>query len=333
MPNVSPTRVTELIYGVFPAHALTAAMELDLFTPLDAKALTAAELAHHLDLPEPRLTILLNALVAAGLLTKTADKYANTEEAGQFLVKGKQSYMGGMYKFYQGLWKVTAKTAASIRADTPTAKRDWGSDKNELMAFFNAQYHSSYAAGKNLCQLLDLSNNHQLLDIGGGSGGVSIALCEHFAHLHATVADLPQVVELTPSFINSSTARERIDTVAIDLCEQALPVNYDIAVMRSVIQVLGPQQIAAILKNTYDSLKTDAKIIVVGRILDDSRLAPASAVAHSLVFLNTYEEGQAYTEKEYFSWLSAAGFKDPVIQYEAAKDGSSLIVAHKLADE
>jgi hypothetical protein len=50
-------------------------------------------------------------------------------------------------------------------------------------------------------------------------------------------------------------------------------------------------------------------------------------VAFNLVFLNVYEEGQAYTEHEYRTWLTEAGFVD--IERTLLGGGDSLVVASK----
>jgi hypothetical protein len=48
-----------------------------------------------------------------------------------------------------------------------------------------------------------------------------------------------------------------------------------------------------------------------------------------LVFLNMYDEGQAYTEHEYRTWLTAAGFTG--MQRVYVTGAVSLITAHKPA--
>jgi hypothetical protein len=44
--------------------------------------------------------------------------------------------------------------------------------------------------------------------------------------------------------------------------------------------------------------------------LDDDRLGPSDAVAANVMFLNVYDEGQAYTEGEHRQWLQSAGFRE-----------------------
>ena len=44
-------------------------------------------------------------------------------------------------------------------------------------------------------------------------------------------------------------------------------------------------------------------IYILGYVIDDSRLYPESSVTWNLHFLNIYDDGQAFTEAEYQSWL------------------------------
>lgn len=49
-------------------------------------------------------------------------------------------------------------------------------------------------------------------------------------------------------------------------------------------------------------------IYVVAQILDDSRISPLEAPGYNLIFLNTFDAGEFYTEQEHRGWLSEAGF-------------------------
>ena len=74
-------------------------------------------------------------------------------------------------------------------------------------------------------------------------------------------------------------------------------------------------------------MQTGGEIYIVGYVLDDDRLSPPETAAYNLVFLNLYDEGEAYTESEYKTWLEAAGFKD--FQRIVLTRGYSLIRAVK----
>jgi hypothetical protein len=75
------------------------------------------------------------------------------------------------------------------------------------------------------------------------------------------------------------------------------------------------------------ALQPGGRLYIVGRILDDSRLAPVESVGFDLVFLNIFDDGRAYTEGEYRAWLTAAGFAE--IERVPLPEGVSIITARK----
>lgn len=74
-------------------------------------------------------------------------------------------------------------------------------------------------------------------------------------------------------------------------------------------------------------MEAGGSLFILGTILDDSRLWPAYAVSSNLNFLNMYEEGRAYTEGEYRTWLEEAGFAG--FERVVVTDGTSIIAAQK----
>jgi len=88
-PAPRPETIEKLIGAVYPSFAMLAGMQLEVFTPLKDGPLSAAHLAQALGVPPAKLSRLLYALVVAGLLTVDGDRFANTPEANEFLVRGR----------------------------------------------------------------------------------------------------------------------------------------------------------------------------------------------------------------------------------------------------
>jgi hypothetical protein len=68
-------------------------------------------------------------------------------------------------------------------------------------------------------------------------------------------------------------------------------------------------------------------IYIVGSIIDNSRTSPPNLVVLNMVYINLYDEGQAYTEQEHRDWLAEAGFKG--FERIAVLVGGSIITARK----
>ena len=96
--------IDRLSVAVYPAYAMMAGMDLDLFTPLGDGPKSADEIAAAIGVGARRLTPLLYALVSAGLLTEQDGRFANTAEADYYLVKGKPAYRGSAHEHFMDLW-------------------------------------------------------------------------------------------------------------------------------------------------------------------------------------------------------------------------------------
>ena len=323
-----PTTIQKLSTAVYPSFAMLAGMQLDVFTPLQDGAMTAAQLAGALGVKAEKLSPLLYALVAAELLTVEGERFANTAEADHFLVQGKPTYMGGRHGVLSGRWHAALKTATSIRTGEPQAPRDYaGASPEELEAFFRRRHPQSLQSGQELAARYDLSSAKTLVDIGGGSGGLAMVVTEAHPHLHATVVDLPTVTPIAQRFIEEAGATERISVLAADVVNETLPGTFDVAVLSAFIQVLSPDQARRALTHVYQALNPGGVLYIRGVILDNSRLSPLEMVGSGLVFLNTFRQGGAYTEQEYHDWLAEAGFVD--VERDVLADANSFIRARK----
>ena len=320
-------RIATAVYSPF---AMLAGMQLDLFTVLKDGRKSTKQIARAIDVNPAKLEPLLYALVVAGLLNVEGDLFDNTEVANCYLVRGSQSCMVDSHELYSGLWEATLKTAESIRTGLPQAKYDYSAmPKDELGQFLRGEHPEAIAAGHDLAVRFDFSSCRTLIDVGGGSGGLAIALTESCPHIQATVVDLPTVISLTERFIKEAGAEERVRVIGADVIHSSLRGSYDVAVLRAFIQVLSPDDALSALKNVGRVVNPGGAIYITGMgIIDDSCISPANIAMFNLVFTNVYDEGQAYTEKQHRDWLEEAGF----VHFERfmLSGGRSIITAWKL---
>jgi predicted O-methyltransferase YrrM len=305
-----PETINRLRRSVLPALAMLAGMQLDVFTPLKDGPLSAERLAATLGVKSEKLAPLLYTLVTTGLIETRDGVFANSAEADRFLVRGAPDYLDGQRERFAEHWHAVLQTAETIRTGTPQAKHDFASmGENELEAFFRRSHPGTLAAGRELAARFDLSSRRALLDVAGGSGGVSISLCKVCPRLRATVADLPGVTPITRRFVAEAGAADRIEIVEADLLAKPPQGSYDMAVLMSFVQILAPDDARRAVANVGRVVEPGGAIHIIGNgVLDDSRISPPENVAHGLVFLNFYDDGRAYTEGEYREILAAGGF-------------------------
>ena len=302
--RIMPDTINEHVGNVYPALAMMAGMQLEVFTAIGEGARPVEDIARELSVSPVKLRPLLYALVTAGLLNVDGEQFANTAEAAEFLVKGKPRYIGGMHTAYSDLWGATMHTAQSIRSGVPQAKHDFSvMTQDELRAFILGIDAGAGASARRLQKEFDMSRFNHVLDAGGGAGGLAVALAAMNPAQTVTVAELANVVPVTRERVSGSDVADRVSVIEADLVNTAPAGHYDAVVLRSVLQVMSAADAEATLQHCAETLNSGGELFVFGRMLDNSRLSPLDAVAVNVMFLNVYDDGQAYTEAEYRGWF------------------------------
>ncbi len=321
--------IEKLVTSVYPPFALLAGMQLDLFSSLKDEPMNAEQIASKIGVSSPKLKALLYALVAAGFLNMDRESFCNTDAANSFLVKGNPSYVGDIHELLSTMWSAALKTAESIRTASPQAKINYSEmSQDDLRQFFRGEHPYAVEYGRELVERYDFSSYKTLLDVGGGSGGLAISVTEACPHIQATVVDLPNITPVTKHYIDEAGAGNCVKVITADVIRESLPGSYDAAVMSAFIQVLSPDDARCAIKNVSKVMNPGGEIYIRGYgIIDNSRTSPQKLVGFNLVYINVYDEGQAYTEQEHKDWLQEAGFGS--FRRDILTDGSSIITARK----
>jgi len=322
--------IDKLAAGIYPSLAMLAGMELGVFTALGKGALNSKELASTLSVSERRLQPLLYALVAAGLLTLDNGGFANTLESRHYLVKGSPTFIGNLHIRYRIWWEAVLQTAATIREDRPVAGLDFSTlSPEEIRKDFSSRDSGNRAAGRTLAKQFNFSQFKHLADVGGAAGSLALGAAEICPNLRLSLVDLPSTVAVARKYLAERGEEDRIEVIAADITSEPLSARFDVAVMRNLIQVLSPEQARQAIMNVGQALEPGGMLLVIGHVVDDTRLSPPDIVSYGLVFINLYQEGGAYTEGEYRNWLTEAGLSKIVRHLQP--DATSVIVA-RIAD-
>ena len=326
-----PDKIDGLNAAATQHCALLAAIELDIFTSLKDGSLTVEQIADAIAVDSSRLALMLDPLVAVGLLSVNDNIFSNSSEANDFLVRGSPAYMGSEPRMVRPSfgWGTMLKTADSIRAGAPQEKLDFSGMSAEDLdeRFYSSFCPIAVAEGRDLATKYDFSSHRHLLDVGGGTGGLAIAVTEAYPNMRATVADLPNVTPITERYLREAGASDRIDIVSADVTQDSLGGTYDLVVLKSLIQVLSRDQAQRALHNVAAHMEPGASLFILGIVLDSSRTSPERALFFNMRAINIYAQGEAYTEQEYRDWLADAGLVG--FERHPQDDGRSIVMARK----
>lgn len=309
----SPRELLELAIGFQRSQVLFTFAELDIASRLEHEPRSAPQLAEDLQIDPLAMERFLHAAVAVGLLEKRGVQLQNTQLSRKYLIKNAPSYLGGQLQRYKARsrkqwidltdhlknWDYGTNNDAAPEPDDQSA---------EAMA---EQHNLAILHGQALAKSFDFSGFSHLLDLGGGTGAMSIALCREYPKLRSTIFDLPENVKKAEEFVTSSGAEDRIGTIGGNILEDQIPGDFDIALLANLLAVFDAETNIALFKKIYEKLPPGGAILISGWILDDDRLAPEISV---LFCLEDICWGSPDVERNfgvYRSWLEAAGFREP----------------------
>jgi len=348
--SVSPaaTRgdISAIAYGFMASKALFAALEIGVFTALADGPLAPVDLADRTGLAARRLRTLLHALAGLGLLVRDGDTFGNAPAADRYLVRGRAEDFGDYFRLQVG----RQIYPAMLNLDAGIAGTRSGSDTmsallsapDDARTFTTAQHVGSLAAARVLADRVvpdrlpaGSPGAIRLLDVGGGSGAFSIALCRRFPTLRATILDFPAVVEVARAYRDEAAMQDRIDLVGGDAVGTPWPSGQHVVLMSYLLSALGDEEpgseVEAVLAKAHDCLEPGGLLVVHDFMLDGAGPGPVAAALWFLQYLAYQPDATSFSAAELSGRLCRAGF-DPQPATALIPGVTTVILARKQVD-
>jgi SAM-dependent methyltransferase len=297
--------------GFMKTRIILTAAELDFFTLLDEKPLTAEELAQRLKTDARAATRILDCLVIFELLNKKNGRYALTEQGTFFSSKHPESVLP-MLLHMNSMWDNWTQLTETIReGKNPNLKSVIDAkDEGVTKAFIGAMHVIGRGLSLEIASSYDLSHFKRLLDMGGGSGTYTIAFLERNPHMTAVIFDLPDVISLAVERLKDAGFLERVTLVAGDFYKDELPAGCDLALLSAIIHQNSPQENLDLYKKIYRALEPGGALLIRDHIMDESRTRPPAGALFAINMLVCTPGGDTYTFNEIKNTLEQAGFKE-----------------------
>lgn len=286
---------------------LTAA-ELDLFAHIEDGRVSAEVLAAKLGLDEKALTRVLDCLAGFGLLEKEEGTYSLSDEGAFFSSRHPASshpmlmHMNSLWDSWSSLTQVVREGAGFVRqASKPM-------DPETRRAFIGAMHVIGRNLSEDVAGSLDLSGFNRLLDIGGGSGTYTIAFLKCNSGLRGLLFDLPDVIPMAVERIKFEGLTDRVETVAGDFYNDALPAGCDVALLSAIIHQNSRSQNVELYSKIFKALEPGGMLIIRDHIMDEKRVWPPEGALFAINMLVNTRGGGTYTFEEVKQDLASAGF-------------------------
>ncbi len=309
--RVDTTRLQQLARAYTQSAVFYAALDLAVFTHVDAGATDLSTLAAAMGTSELNAERLVAVLLSLGLLERAGDgRLINAPDAQAFLVKGDDRYAGPWMEFTRP--EVPQWFALTERLTDPTPPVTLGMYEDltveRARRYHAATYSIGMGAGRRFCRRVDLAGRRRLLDLGGGSGAYSINAVKTFEGLEAVVFDLPPVTVVTGEYLERNGVADRVGTVGGDFIHDPLPTGCDCAVMASNLPIYDGTNIQRVVDKTFEALEPGGEFHLVGEMLHPDGVGPLDAALWGLAEIHYGSGGRAHSITEVRGYLERAGF-------------------------
>ena len=274
----------------------------------------------------------LDACVALELLEQRDEAYANTPWASCFLVPGKEGYVGDVALHITNHWAVWGQLDRLVlEGRTLTPPESGYTDAATYWRDYMLGQHNRAQTGqaRHLVQSVDLQGRRRLLDLGGGAASYSIALCQGYPKLQATVVDLREPLEVARRLVSEQGLRDRITLVEGDFLEVDLGEDSDVVLISGVVVAVPQETVRRLFRVAFDGLRPGGLIIVQDFMRIDT--SPARRFMDTMMDLYLRiafnPDTGNYAGEEVAAWLREAGFRDPALV--PLPTHLALVTAHK----
>jgi SAM-dependent methyltransferase len=291
------------------SRVILTAAELDYFTQLHKKPLTAKELAEEMAL-DPRATIrLLDCLVTFGLLEKRNGRYQVTGQ-GSLLSSLHPETVLPMVIHMNHLWDSWSYLTKTVRMGSSPARRAPSECEEPQRAFIGAMHVVGKMLSNEIADAFDLSPYLRLLDIGGASGSYTIAFLRKNPQMTAVLFDLEGVLPMARERLVAEGLGDRVEFVAGDFYKDELPRGCDLALLSAIIHQNSPEENLELFRKIYRALLPGGVLVVRDHIMDETRTHPSAGALFALNMLINTRGGDTYTFQEVREALQGTGFAD-----------------------
>ncbi len=335
--NLAPLPAAEALLGMLHSRVLMAGTRLGLFAALETGPQRAGELAARLKLDPAAARLLCDALVAARYLTRRRDgTYAASRTARRYLFPSAPRYLGDYLEYTYDQWEWVERLESVVRGGAPAdIHRALGQDDADVAGHgpdaTGSRAWSRYllglaelarvAAGE-VAAKVPLAPPHAdgtprcLLDIGGGHGQFSVALCRRHADLTATIFDLPGAVAAAEP-IARRLAGPRLaprlvfragDALSDPLSDPLGPDGaYDGALIFQVIHHLPPAAVPDLIRRAVASVRPGGWVTLLDLLEPEAGHPRDALAAYTALYFHLTSRGQSYTPEHLRGWLRDAG--------------------------
>ena len=305
-----PSRIFDTLTAYWRTAALSAAIDLDLFTALGRRARTASQLAADCGAEHSALRVLCDALVSQGFLRARNGRYRSAADAVRFLDARSPDSLVALPRFLNArpVTGAFANLAATVRRGPSSAG-----------AASNTRVWTTFASATvalRRCGAIDIADELErrrisrgrILDVGAGASPLGIELLRRARDASLVAQDRASVARVAQRRAAEAGVGARVTTLPGDAATVDWGGPFDLVLMVNVLDYFDASARRRLARKARAALRPGGVLVISAPLLNGNRQSPPDAVAYNLLLLALQSSGRASTFLEMRQLLRDAGF-------------------------
>ncbi len=328
-PRWTAESLLELGRSYQAAAVFAAAADLELFDAVAGRPKTAPELARARRADARGLAVLLDALVAIGLLRKREVRYGLAPGVETWLTSDSPKSILPMAQHQANCMRNWVQLARVAQSGSPAERLpSVRGEDGDHEAFIGAMHSISAPAADGIIAALRPFRFTHLLDVGGASGTWTMAFLRKRSSARATLFDLPEVIPMARCRLKADGSLNRVTLAAGDYNKDALPTGADLAWVSAIVHQNSRAQNRALFGRVFRALEPGGSIAIRDILMEADRTQPVAGALFAVNMLVATEGGGTFTFDELREDLESEGFGK--VRLARGDQGmNSIVVASK----
>ena len=314
--NRETERLFDLCGGFVYSQVLSAFVEADLVKGLSMGPAHIDDLACVAKLSPERLGRLLQAACSLGLTHSLGQGMYCLGIKGAALVDNPGVI--AMIRHHAHLYQDLADPLTLLRDSGVTTRLStfWSYLADDRVRAMTSDSTSTYSdlmaesqtmISEVICSSIKFNVYQKVLDIGGGKGVFADHIVESSPRTLVTVFDLPEVIRVFEQDGRKPDKSCRIDKIAGNFFEDAIPADYDLITLVRVLFDHSDENVLKLLTRIYKALNPRGTLMIAEPFSSEQG-ADRIADAYFNMYLLAMGDGQVRTFERHSELLRAAGF-------------------------
>lgn len=304
-----PTPLAYGHFGFLMSHFLLEAVDKGIFEAIGQKKISIQEIAGICEVNQLALEELVNVLASMKLVKIGGTTISLSSSAKKWLLKESPQSMYCLLmfdkhvcmKWMDGFGKFL-ETGRGLQYHDKLSESDWCYYQQAMRA--TAKLTISEAVKKIPLPL----QAAKMLDIGGAHGLFSMAFCNKYPSLSATIIDLPEATDQAKKLFPFSN--KKITSLAGNILNMDFEdIDFDFVLMASLAHHFTAEENQRVVNKVFKLLKPGGYFAIIDLIQNESEAASGNMLSAigSLFFSFTSTSG-ALPESKINKWFFNAGF-------------------------